>query len=70
MKKKEKIKLWSIILMILLLISGFILFFLGHYGKAVMLLGIFVLILNFISSWLQTDNEVYIHEQNYKNHHK
>ena len=70
MKKKEKYKLWAIIFMILLLIAAFILFFLGHYNKAFILFGIFVLIINFISSWLQTDNEVYVHEQKYKNHHK
>ena len=70
MKKIEKIKLWGIIIMILVLIAGFILLFLGHYGKAFLSLVIFVFILDIISNWLQADNEVYIHEQNYKNHHK
>jgi CHASE2 domain-containing sensor protein len=70
MKKKEILKIWSIILMILLLIAAFTLFFLGHYSKAFILLGIFVLILSFISNWLEIGNEVYLHEKNFKNHHR
>ncbi|OUZ38525.1 hypothetical protein CBM15_12280 [Solibacillus kalamii] len=69
-KKKEKLKIWSIILVILLLIAGLILFFLGHYSIAFILLGIFALIITAISNWLQTENEVYAHEKNYKNHNK
>lgn len=49
--------------MILLLLAGLILFFLGHYSIAFILLGIFALILTAISNWLQTENEVYAHEK-------
>ncbi|MCH7321633.1 hypothetical protein LZ480_06965 [Solibacillus sp. MA9] len=70
MKKKEKLKIWSIILVILLLIAGLILFFLGHYSISFILLGIFVVIITAISNWLRMENEVYIHEKSYKNHNK
>lgn len=66
-KKKEKLKMWLIILMLLLLITALILFFLGHYGKAIILLGIFITIITSLSNWLQMKNEVYIHEKSYKN---
>lgn len=67
---REKGKLWSIILVILLLIAGLILFFLGHYSISFILLGIFVLIITAISNWLGMENEVYIHEKSYKNHNR
>lgn len=69
MKKKEKLKIWSIILMILLLIAALILFFLGNYNIAFILIGIFVLIITSVSKWLEIGNEVYIHEKNHKNYH-
>ena len=56
--------------MILLLIAGLILFFLGYYSISFILLGIFALIITAISNWLQTENEVYAYEKNYKNHNK
>ena len=67
---RGKGKLWSIILVILLLIAGLILFFLGHYSISFILLGIFVLIITAISNWLGMENEVYIHEKSYKNHNR
>lgn len=69
-KKRQKLKIWSIILMILLLIAGLILFFLGHYSISFIILGIFVVIITAITNWLRMENEVYIHEKSYKNQNK
>lgn len=69
-KKKEKLKIWVIILMILLFIAAFVIFFLGHYGAAFILFGIFVVILNFLSTSLSMENEVYVYKKSYKNDDK
>ncbi|AWE07734.1 hypothetical protein DCE79_10205 [Lysinibacillus sp. 2017] len=70
MTKKGKLKIWSIIFVILLLVVGLVLFFLGHYSISYILLGIFVLIITALGNWLRMESEVYIHEKSYKNHNK
>ena len=47
-------------------ITALVLFFLGHYGKAIILLGIFIIAITSVSNWLQMENEIYLHEKSYR----
>ncbi|WP_333879505.1 hypothetical protein [Lysinibacillus capsici] len=69
-KKKGKLQILVIILMILLLVATFVLFFIGKYMLAFILFGIFMLILNFISSWKNLDNADYVYQKIHKSDHK
>lgn len=66
-KKKGKLHISVIVIMILLLVAAFVLFFIGHYSVAFVLLGIFIVIINSISNWLKFKNEDYIYRKNYNN---
>jgi len=69
-KKKGKLQILVIILMILLLVATFVLFFIGKYMLAFILFGIFMLILNFISSWKNLDNADYVYQKIHKSDQK
>ncbi|MNH39733.1 hypothetical protein MHB65_17100 [Lysinibacillus sp. FSL K6-0075] len=69
-KKKGKLQILVIILMLLLLVATFVLFFIGKYMVAFILFGIFMLILNFISSWKNLDNADYVYRKIHKSNQK
>jgi len=69
-KKKGKLQILVIILMILLLVATFGVFFIGKYMLAFILFGIFMLILNFISSWKNLDNADYVYQKIHKSDQK
>lgn len=69
-KKKGKLQILVIILMILLLVATFGVFFIGKYKLAFILFGIFMLILNFISSWKNLDNADYVYQKIHKSDQK
>lgn len=55
-KKNGKFQVFVIVLLILLLVPAFPLFFLGHYGVALVLFGIWMAFWS--SIWIGTKNEV------------
>jgi len=63
-KKKGKLQILVIILMILLLVATFVLFFIGKY------MVVFMLILNFISSWKNLDNADYVYRKIHNSNQK
>lgn len=65
--KKGRFHIFVIILIIVLFISAFVLLFSGHYGATIVLFGILMALLSFISNWTGTDNEVYIYKKIHKN---
>ncbi|MEK5487041.1 hypothetical protein [Lysinibacillus sp. FSL M8-0355] len=66
-KKSGKLQALVIVFMILLLVTAFVLFFLGHYMIGFILFGIFMLVLNAISNWTKIKNEEYVYLKNHKN---
>jgi len=69
-KKNRKLQILAIVLTILLLVVGFVIFFLGHYMVGSVLFVIFMIILNFISSWKRIKNAEYVHLKNHKYNEK
>lgn len=69
-KKKGKLQISLIVIMILLLVTAFVLIFIGHYIVAFVLFGIFMVIINFISNWTGIKNAEYVYSKNYKNNNK
>lgn len=51
----------------LLIVSAFVLLFLGHYKVTFVLFGILMLLMSFISNWTGTDTEVYLYKKIHKN---
>ncbi|GAA3345839.1 hypothetical protein MKX57_17235 [Lysinibacillus sp. FSL M8-0216] len=69
-KKYGKWQVLAIILMIALLVAAFVLFFSGHYMVGFVLFGVFMLLLNFVSSWKALNNSEYVYLKNHKNNVK
>ena len=69
-KKKGKFQIFLIILIISLFVSAFVLLYLGHYGATVVLFGILMALLSFLSNWTGTENEVYIYKKIHKNNNR
>lgn len=67
-KKYGKWKVLAIVLMITLLVAAFV--FSGHYMVGFVLFGIFMLLLNFVSSWKALNNSEYVYLKNHKNNVK
>ncbi|WML31312.1 hypothetical protein RCG24_05410 [Neobacillus sp. OS1-32] len=65
--KKEKVKTWLLVIMIISLVGAFTLFFLGHYKIALGLAGVFMALASFLSQWTQTKNAEYVYRKSYKN---
>lgn len=69
-KKKGKLQVSVIVIMILLLVAAFVLVYKGHYSVAIVLFGIFIVIINFISNWTGLKNADYVYRKNHKNNEK
>lgn len=69
-KKNGKLQILAIVLIISLMVAAFVIFFLGHYMVGSVLFVIFMIILNFISSWKRIKNEEYVHLKNHKHNEK
>ncbi|RKQ12480.1 hypothetical protein D8M03_16915 [Lysinibacillus endophyticus] len=66
-KRKGKFQIFLIFLIMLLIVSAFVLLFLGHYKVTFVLFGILMLLMSFISNWTGTDTEVYLYKKIHKN---
>ncbi|WP_405314526.1 hypothetical protein GUY56_13080 [Lysinibacillus fusiformis] len=60
-KKYGRWQVLTIVLMIVLLVAAFVLFFSGNYMVLFVLFGIFMLLLNFVSSWKALNNTEYVY---------
>ncbi|WP_026582679.1 hypothetical protein [Bacillus sp. J33] len=69
-KKKEKIKTWLLIIMVLSLVGSFVLFFIGHYMIGFAVGGVFMVVATFLGQWTSHKNADYVHRNIYSNKNK
>ncbi|PLR98440.1 sulfite exporter TauE/SafE family protein [Bacillus sp. T33-2] len=69
-KRKEKIKTWLVIIMVLSLVGSFIFFFLGQFKTGLGLGVAFMALAAFIGQWTSDKNKDYLYRNYHKNNDK
>lgn len=68
--KKEKLKTWLLMVMILSLVSSFVLFFIGHYMLGFAIGGVFMMMAIVLGQWSYNKNADYVHRNIHSSHKK
>ncbi|WP_214480662.1 hypothetical protein [Bacillus sp. SM2101] len=68
--KKEKIKTWLIVALILSLVGSFVLFFIGYYTIGFVVGGMFMVLATLLGQWSFHKNADYVHRNIYNNNNK
>ncbi|RDU36152.1 hypothetical protein DRW41_14055 [Neobacillus piezotolerans] len=69
-KKKERIINILLVFLIVSLVGGFVLFFIGFYKLSLIVMGVFLFCAMFISKWTYTKNADYVYREQLKNNQK